>query len=61
MGKTKEFLENFETRWGDSYIDRLREEIERDELEWYLSAERPHIEAREAWIRAAEELKTWGG
>ena len=38
MGKTKEFLENFETRWGDSYIDRLhRRNWNRDELEWYLS------------------------
>ena len=61
MGKTKEFLENFELRFGGSELDDLRAELERDELEWYLSSERPHSEEREAWIRAAEELKTWGG
>jgi len=41
MSKTKEWLINFNERFRDTSIDRLRQQLEAEEMEWYLSSERP--------------------
>jgi len=41
MSKTKEWLINFNERFRDTSIDRLRQQLEAEEQEWYLYTERP--------------------
>ena len=60
MSKTKEFLDNFENRWSDSYIDRLRQEIEFEEQEWFLY-QKELDENKRRWVEAATNLNTWNG
>lgn len=45
MSKTKEFLINFQERFGNSELDELRQRLEAEEMEWYFSnQERPYYE-----------------
>ena len=43
MSKTKEFLINFRERFAGSEIDDLRQQLEAEEMEWYLYSERPTV------------------
>ena len=44
MSKTKEFLINFRERFAGSEIDDLRQQLEAEEMEWYLYSERPTLD-----------------
>ena len=44
MSKTKEFLINFRERFYGSPVDDLRQQLEAEEMEWYLYSERPTLD-----------------